>query len=447
MKLRTIASSVVISAASAFAGDWQQWRGPEFNGTSPEKNLPSKWSQTEGVKWSLDLPGISGATPIVSGGLVFVMSPDPENKQWLIAVDRKTGKVAWKQNIAGGALAKGRGNSTSPSPVTDGETVWTIVGTGQLAAFDFSGKEIWKRDLAKDYGKFNINWVYGSSPTLFGGKLYVLVLQRTPADGSYPGIEDADKGPRESYLLALDPKTGKTLWKHIRPTDAEQETQETYATVIPHTVGGPGGKAQLLIAGGDYLTGHDPETGAELWRGGGINNKKGLSGGGFMRLVPSAVVSENIALVCGPKQSAAIGYRMNATGDISTSGRAWTFDEKNTPDTCTPAALGGKFYVFNGDKQVMTCLDAKTGTKVWQESFGLDRSAKGSEIFRASPTIADGKIYNIGERATAVVQNLADGKVIFTTSMGGGDATRSTISVSDGNLFIRTSEKLWCIGK
>lgn len=95
----------------------------------------------------------------------------------------------------------------------------------------------------------------------------------------------------------------------------------------------------------------------------------------------------------------------------------------------------------------MTCLDAKTGTKVWQESFGLDRSAKGSEIFRASPTIADGKIYNIGERATAVVQNLADGKVIFTTSMGGGDATRSTIAVSDGNLFIRTSEKLWCIGK
>jgi hypothetical protein len=128
-----------------------------------------------------------------------------------------------------------------------------------------------------------------------------------------------------------------------------------------------------------------------LWRGGGINNKKGLSGGGFMRLVPSAVVSENIALVCGPKQSAAIGYRMDATGDISTSGRAWTFDEKNTPDTCTPAALGGKFYVFNGDKQVMTCLDAKTGTKVWQESFGLDRSAKGSEIFRASPTIADGE--------------------------------------------------------
>jgi len=444
MKLRSLALLATLSSLhAATAGDWQQWRGPAFNGASPETGLPGKWSQTDSVKWSLDLPGISGATPIVSGGLVFVMSPDAENKQWLIAVDRKTGKIAWQHNIADGALAKGRGNSTSPSPVTDGKTVWALVGTGQLAAFDFSGKELWKRDLGKDYGKFNINWVYGSSPLLFGGKLYILVLQRTPADGGYPGIEDKDKGDRDSYLLALEPATGKTLWKHIRPTDAEQETQETYATVIPHTIAG---KVQLLIAGGDYLTGHDPETGAELWRGGGINNKKGLSGGGFMRLVPSAVASENIALVCGPKQSATIAYRLDGKGDITEKGRAWVFDEKNTPDTCTPAALDGKFYVFNGDKQVMTCLDAKTGAKVWQESFTLEKT-KGMEIFRASPTIADGKIYTIGERGTAVVQNLADGKVIHTVSMGAGDATRSSIAVSDGHLFIRTSEKLWCIGK
>jgi outer membrane protein assembly factor BamB len=389
------------------------------------------------------MPGISGATPIVAAGHVFAMSPDPDGNQWLICVDRKTGKVAWKQNIAGGALSKGRGNSTSPSPVTDGRTVWALVGTGQLAAFDFSGKRIWARDLGKDYGKFNINWVYGSSPLLYGGKLYVLVLQRTPADGGYPGIEDADKGDRESYLLALEPATGRTLWKHVRPSDAEQESLETYATPIPHTVGG---MTQLLIAGGDYLTGHDAETGAELWRGGGINNKKGLSGGGFMRLVPSAVAFENIALVCGPKQSPAIAYRMDGKGDITEKGRAWVFDEKNTPDTCTPAAQNGRFYLLNGDKQTMTCLDVKTGAKVWQESFSLDRS-KGSEIFRSSPTIADGRIYSIGERGTAVVQNLADGKVLASIPMGGGDATRSSIAVSDGQLFIRTTDKLYCIGK
>jgi len=181
MKSSAIAFLALISAAHA--ADWAQWRGPDFNGTSPETGLPAKWSTTEGVKWSVDVPGISGATPIVVGDRVFVMSPDPQDDQWLICVGRQDGRVLWKQNIAGGALSKGKGNSTSPSPVSDGKTVWALVGTGQLAAFDFDGKQIWKRDLGKDYGKFNINWVYGSSPLLHGGKLYVLVLQRTPADG------------------------------------------------------------------------------------------------------------------------------------------------------------------------------------------------------------------------------------------------------------------------
>jgi outer membrane protein assembly factor BamB len=137
---------------------------------------------------------------------------------------------------------------------------------------------------------------------------------------------------------------------------------------------------------------------------------------------------------------------MDGKGDVTTSGRAWVFDEKNTPDCCTPAVHDGKFYLLNGDAQVMTCLDARTGAKVWQQPFELDRS-KGREIFRCSPTIADGRIYSIGERATVVIQNLADGKVLERISMGGGDATRSSIAVSNGEIFIRTTDKLWCIGK
>src|SRR5215203_3429055 len=185
MKLPALVLACALAVA-AHAESWPQWRGPALNGTSPEKGLPEKFSPTEGVKWAVDLPGVSGATPIVSGDRVFVMSPDAENNQWLMCVSRSDGKVLWKQNIAGGLLQKGRGNSTSPSPVTDGKLVWALVGTGQLAAFDLEGKPVWERDLGKDYGKFNIMWVYGSSPLLFDGKLYVQVLQRTPADGGYP---------------------------------------------------------------------------------------------------------------------------------------------------------------------------------------------------------------------------------------------------------------------
>lgn len=443
MKLQVLALAAAFTLTAAHAENWPQWRGPTLNGTSPETGLPVKFSTTEGVKWAVDMPGISGATPIVWGDKVFVMSPDAQKDQWLICVSRTDGKVLWKQRVAGGMLDKGRGNSTSPSPVTDGKTVWALVGTGQLAAYDMDGKQLWLRDLAKDYGSFNIMWVYGSSPLLFGGKLYVQVLQRTPADGGYPGV--TDKGDRESYLLAIEPASGKTIWKHVRPTDAVMESMESYSTPVPHTVGG---KTQLLLAGGDVLTGHDPETGAELWRGGGINGKKGKGGGEWMRIVPSPVSAGDLAFVAGPKQSAAIAFKTDGKGDVTESGKAWAFDERKTPDCATPAYHGGRLYVFDGDSHAMTVVDAKTGAKVWQKTLeGLDKS-KGKEVFRASPTVADGKIYNIGERGTVVIQNAETGEQLAVIPMGSGgpEGVRSSIAVSVGNLFIRTTDKLYCVG-
>jgi outer membrane protein assembly factor BamB len=439
MKLPSILAATIATVTLAYAENWPQWRGPSFNGTSPDKNLPVKFSATEGVKWSVDMPGISGATPIVWGDRVFVMSPDSGKDQWLICIARKDGAVLWKAKVAGGMLDKGRGNSTSPSPVTDGKHVWALVGNGHLAAYDFAGKEVWRRDLGKDYGSFNIMWVYGSSPLLFGGKLYVQVLQRTPADGGYPGV--TDKGNRESFLLALDPLNGRTLWKQVRPTTARMESMESYATPVPHIAGG---KVQLLVAGGDVLTAHDAETGAELWRGGGINPK----GGEWMRLVPSAVSAGELAFVCGPKQSPAIAFRTDGSGDVTAS-PAWKFDERKTPDCATPAYHDGKLYVFDGDAQVMTVLDAKTGSKVWQKGLELDRT-KGREVFRASPTVADGKIYLLGERGTAVVMSAADGATLNVAAFGSGsvpEGVRSSIAVSDGQLFIRAMDKLYCVGK
>ncbi len=440
MKFHALILAVASTFTTAHAENWPQWRGPSFAGTSSEKGLPTQFSTTDGVKWALDLPGISGATPIVFGDKVFVMSPDAAKEQWLICVNRLDGKVLWKRSLAGGMIDKGRGNSTSPSPVTDGKTVWALVGTGQLAAFDMDGKPVWQRDLGKDYGAFNIMWVYGSSPLLFGGKLYIQVLQRTPADGGYPGV--TDKGDRESYLLAVDPATGKTLWKHVRPTDAKLESMESYGTPVPHTVGG---KTQILVGGGDVLTGHDPETGAELWRGGGINPKRGE----WMRLVPSPVSAGDVAFIAGPKQSPAIAFKTDGKGDVTESGKAWAFDEKKTPDCATPAYRDGKLYVFDGDSHTMTVLDAKTGAKVWQKTLeGIDKS-KGKEVFRASPTVADGKIYNLGERGTVVIQNAEDGAQLAVIPMGSGgpEGVRSSIAVSGGNLFIRTTDKLYCVGK
>src|SRR5436190_9853111 len=199
---RTLALAFTLPLA-VHAADWPQWRGPAFNGTSPDKNLPAEWTN-ENIKWQTPLPGFSGATPVISGDTIFLTSPDANKNLLLFCLDRKDGKVRWqKEVVTGGNVDKGRGNMASPSPVTDGKAVYALFGTGHLAAYDFAGKELWQRDLGKDYGKFAIMWIYGSSPLLYDGKLFVQVLQRSPAPADYPGLAGA-AGDRESYLLALD---------------------------------------------------------------------------------------------------------------------------------------------------------------------------------------------------------------------------------------------------
>ena len=428
-------AAFVCTVAFARGENWGQWRGPSFNGSSPEKNLPSTWSDTEGVKWSTPLPGQSGATPAVWGDSVFVSTPDDNKDLLLFCLDRKDGKVRWKKQLSTGNLSKGRGNMASPSPVTDGKSVFMLYGTGDLAALDFDGKILWQRNLGADYGRFAIMWTYGSSPLLYGGKLYVQVLQRTPAPEDYPGIA-GNAGDRESYLLALDPANGKTLWKHVRPSDARMESMESYASPVPHIAAD--GKAQLLLVGGDCLTGHDPETGAELWRGFGLNRKRGE----WMRIVPSPVSAAGLAIACGPKKEPVIAFRTDLAGDITEKGVAWALDEKKTPDVCTPAFYDGKLFTLDGDSQTLICLDPATGKAKWEGKLG-ERT-----VIRSSPTAADGKVYIVNEKGTVFVCSARDEfQVLATIPMGGAEATRSSIAIASGQLFIRLPERIVCVGR
>jgi outer membrane protein assembly factor BamB len=353
----------------------------------------------------------------------------------LLCYSRKDGKLLWKQQITSGDITKGRGNMASPSPIADGKTVYILFGTGDLAALDFDGKPLWHRNLGEDYGRFSINWIYGSSPLLFDGRLYIQVLQRNPAPPDYPGLAGGSPD-RQSYLLALDPATGKTLWKRERPTEAKMESQESYATPEPQI--GPDGKKQILVAGGDCLTGHDAATGEELWRGYGLNRK----GGEWMRLVATPVSVGNVAVACGPKKERVLAFRTDSKGDISTSGLVWSFDERKTPDVCTPAYYNGKLFVLDGDSRTLTCLDPKTGQKEWQGELPL------RDTVRSSPTAADGKLYILTEKGNVIICGTGNEfKVLATISMGGAEGTRSAIAVSGGDLIIRTTEALYCVGK
>src|SRR6185295_20240415 len=153
------AVALTLLAGAAGAENWPQWRGPERTGRSSETGLPLRWSATLNVAWKLPMPERSGSTPIVWGDRVFLSVAAGERLE-LWCVERAKGTVLWRRPLGGGNVSPRKHNMSSPSPVTDGKTVWVITGTGVLKAFDFAGAEGWSRDLQKDYGPFGLMWGY-----------------------------------------------------------------------------------------------------------------------------------------------------------------------------------------------------------------------------------------------------------------------------------------------
>ena len=417
------------------AGNWPQWRGPNFDGSSTEEKLPDDFSKTNNVKWVAELPGPSAATPIIWQDHVFVSSTDLKTKSLhALAFDRRTGKELWNQEVSPAFAQDNMSNFASPSPTTDGQLVYFYYGNGELVAFDFAGKKIWSRNLQQDYGQFAYQWTYAASPTLHGGRLFIQVLQRdVPVHGR--GRKD---GPSDSYLLALDPKTGKEIWKHVRSSDAQQESREAFSTPIPFE---SQGRAELLVAGGDCLTGHDPKTGAELWRWGTWNPTRIT----HWRFVPSPVAGGGVVLACAPKGSPIYAIKQGGQGTLDDSAIAWKSAEREiSSDVCTPLFYRGKFYVLNGDKKMLARVEPVTGKVDWLGDLETRVKIEGS------PTGADGKIYFQNFRGDVFVVAAGDEfKLLRTIPMGddGDDQLRSVVVASQGNLFIRTGSKLYCVGR
>ena len=425
---------LLLFSATLCAEEWAQWRGPYFNGSSTETNLPTQWSRTDNIAWVANLPGASAATPIVWGDHVFVSSTDPKNEQLLaICIDRKSGKQLWSQAVGEGLRRDSRSNYASPSPATDGKVVVFFYGNGQLAAFDFDGNTKWHRDIQKEYGEFCFQWTFSSSPLLYDGRLYLQVLQRdVPVHGA--GLVGK---PNESYLLALDPETGKELWRHIRPSDAQAESLEAFSTPLPYEADG---HKRLLIVGGDDLTAHDAATGKELWRWGTWNPSRI----GHWRLVPSPVVGDGIALACAPKKDPIYAVKASGNGKRPEDDIVWTSQEtpELSSDVPTPAFYDGDFFVLSDVRKMLSRVDPKTGEVKWK------LKTPGSAKYEASPMAADGKIYLINFIGDVVVVDAKSGDILNNISMDepADDAVRSCVIASHGQLFIRTNQKLYCVG-
>jgi len=417
--------------------NWPQWRGPEMNGTAPKaRDLAVTWTETENVLWRAKLPSWSAATPIVWRDTVFVTSaeegfvplrpvgqnrppatgPGPD-KIFLIAVHRKDGSIRWQRQIDSGNKIFNKQNSASPSPITDGQHVWIVTGNGKFVCFTMDGKEAWKRDIQADYGPFGLNHGYASTPFLYRDRLYVQVLH---------GMKTDDP----SYVFAAEKSTGKTIWKVERPTDAPRESPDNYATPQVVMVDG---KPQIVISGGDYATGHDPDTGKELWRLGGFNP----TGNQANRTIASSLVVGGHVFTTSTRGRPFIGFRPGGSGDITGKSELWTNNLGS--DVPTPTTDGKLIYVL-GDNGVVNCLEAETGKVVYQGQ----RLEPGA--YSASPLLADGRIYATNEEGTTTVYKAGASFEILGVSKLDSRTLASPVAVDD-QIFIRTADYLYCIQK
>ena len=414
--MKKVCAFVLLAWATLFAENWPQWRGPSLDGISKETALPLNWSVTENIAWKLEMPSRTGSTPIIWGEYVFLNVADGDNLEFW-ALDRNDGKVRWKKKFGGGNFKINKHNMSTPSPVTDGKTVWAMTGTGVLKAFDFTGKELWTREIQKDYGKFGLNWGYGSSPLLYKGALYVQVLH---------GMKTSDP----SYLLKIDAGTGKTLYRQERWTDARVEAPDAYTT--PQVLEYGKNVVEIVISGGDYVTGHDPESLKELWRAKVLNPTNFA----MNRIIASAVVKDGMIYACS-RVKPMVALKAGGRGDITKTHVVW--ETQNGPDVPTPVTDGKYLYMIN-DRGIVFCFDAKTGAEI----YSGQRIAKA--IYSASPVLADGRIYITNEEGvTTVIKAGAKFEVLAENKLE--DYTLSSPAFSEGQLFQRTAGQLYCIGK
>jgi outer membrane protein assembly factor BamB len=390
--------------ATASADNWPQFRGPGSQGISQETNMPVKWDATTGVRWKTRLPGPGHSSPVIWGNRIFLTAFNQEKRQLLVlALDKTNGRILWERQVQAERIEGYHPTNApaSPTPVTDGKNVYVYFGSSGLTAFDFSGNKVWENR----FGPFPNEWGSASSPIIYNDMIVLNV--------------DTDA---EDFLLAVNKTTGRNVWKTSR-----SDVNRSWPTPV---VWSAGGRDEIVVSGSGRVKAYDPKDGSELWTVDGLTRW----------VTPTPVMAHGLLYVAsdGPGGNVIMAIRPNGRGNVTGTHVAWRYD-KSAPYSSSPVIVGDYLYsVKNGG--VMTCLNAKTGAVVWQERL----PARGE--YYASLVAADGKIYALSEDGEAtVVAAKPTYELLAHNRMD--ERTMSTPSISDGRLFIRTDENLFCIAK
>jgi len=425
--------------APLVAGEhWPQFRGPQSSGVAEDPALPDTWSTTRNVVWKAEIPGSGWSSPVVWGDRIFVTSvissvepeapkkglyfggnregiPSDEHRWMVYAVDWKTGKILWEREVHHGVPRSShhlKNTYASETPVTDGERVYAYFGNIGLFVFDMDGKPVW----SQHWGPFRTRYGWGTaaSPVLHKERIYI--------------VNDNDD---QSFLLALDKRTGKQIWR------VERDEASNWAT--PY-VWENDQRAEIVTSGTRKVRSYDLD-GHLLWELGGMSSiviPTPFAGHGLLFLA-SGYVGDSVRPV--------FAVRPGARGDISlkdgaSSGGpiAWSLPQAG-PYNPSPLVYGDYYYTLL-DRGMMTCHDARTG----REIYGKQRIDPAVSAFTASPWASNGKIFALSEDGdTFVMQTGPQFEVLGKNSLD--EMSMATPAMSRGSLIIRTASKLYRIGK
>ncbi len=393
-------------AAVVHAEDWPQWRGPRGDGRSSEASFPVNWSKLDNVIWRTPLPGGGHASPIVFGGRVFTVAANPETQErLLLCVDRGTGKLLWQQTVLTAPMERlhTENSHASSTPACDGKRVFCTFLDGKdvvVAAYALDGKQLW----LKRPGVFSSVHGFSSTPVLYKDK----VIVNCDHDG-------------EGYIVALARSDGQEMWRIDRPNKTR-----SYCTPL---ICEAAGRTQMVLSGSKCITSYDPDSGKLLW----------IVDGPTDQFVASPVFSETTGLFYitgGFPDHHVMAIRPDGNGDVTATHVVWHHHAAPGVSYVPSPIIEGDWLLLTDDRGFAHAFHAMTGEIVWNERFGRSH---------ASIVSAAGLLYFIDDKGVCrVVKPSEKFAVIATNDLG--EATYASPAFSDRQIFIRTSQALYCIG-
>lgn len=423
MVRRTALSTLLIVISSIVgdvrAGDWPTFRGPHGDGTADESALPIEWGPKLNVKWRTPIVAPGNSSPIVAVGRVFTtVAEDDGHKRHLLCFERESGELLWDQTVRYSETPPT--HKTNPysgsTPVCDGERVVVYHGSAGMHCYDLDGNPLWTKDL----GPITHVWGFGSSPVIYKGMVIQLVG---------PGVV--------TKLVALDLQTGDVRWETSEPGGSDSVEGRYIGTWATPVVANVDGREQLLMGLPSRAGAYDPSTGNLLWW------VEGLASDRSDLCYTSPVVVGEVGVVMGGFGGPSIGFRLGGSGDVTEDHRLWrNFSTSPRPPQRigTGVVADGLIYMANADEPgSIECIDPTSGETRWEERRTTDGPHWGSMIF------ADGRLYVTGQNGITRVLAPNKDRYELLAENDLGEQSNSTPAVSDGQIFLRTFDALYCI--